>query len=434
MPIKRLAVFCLFLAALIVTPVIAISQYNLSVGSDTVIVFNGTAGSMTWTAPSGVTQVWYLIVGGGGGGGCWNGGGGGAGGVLNGTTTNITSGNSYQIVVGSRGSGSGSAGAKGTNGTSSTFSNITALGGGGGGSDGTKPGFPGGSGGGGAATASGGSGTTGQGYSGGTGYGSSPWYAGGGGGANETGKDGGSGRLGGGGKNITITGSSETYGTGGTGGYQSAGSAISATTPGGGGGGGWYPTTGGAAGNNGTVIIRFSTMQDLVANFTINATSGTAPLAVAVVDTSPGSPIAWNYSVTNVTGNNTPIYFSTSQNPTVTLDVGNWSFALNASNATSYSLSTQVTFVNVTSAGGSAPLAMFTKNLAVVIFPRPIQFNDTSTNTPTAWNWSFGDDKYSNSQNPTHQYVKRGRWSVLLNASNSAGFSTNTSTVWILGG
>jgi PKD repeat protein len=82
----------------------------------------------------------------------------------------------------------------------------------------------------------------------------------------------------------------------------------------------------------------------------------------------------------------------------------------------------------------TTPLAMFTKDQTVIIFPRSIQFNDTSLNTPTAWNWSFGDGKYSDVQNATHQYVKRGRWTVTLNASNTAGYNSNTSTIWILGG
>ena len=173
----------------------------------------------------------------------------------------------------------------------------------------------------------------------------------------------------------------------------------------------------------------------LAASFSVNATSGTAPRAIAVTDTSVGSPTAWNYSVTNVTpGNNTPIYFSTTQNPVITLGVGDWSFSLNASTATAYNLSTQVTFVNVTAGGGTAPLAMFGKTRSVLIFPGSVTFSDQSTNTPTAWNWSFGDGTYSDSQNPSHQYVKRGRWTVLLNASNTAGFSTNSTTIWLIGG
>jgi PKD repeat protein len=77
---------------------------------------------------------------------------------------------------------------------------------------------------------------------------------------------------------------------------------------------------------------------------------------------------------------------------------------------------------------------MFTKSRGVLIFPGSVQFNDTSLNTPTAWNWSFGDGTYSEVRNASHQYVKRGRWAVLLNTSNTAGYNTNTSNVWIIGG
>ena len=86
-----------------------------------------------------------------------------------------------------------------------------------------------------------------------------------------------------------------------------------------------------------------------VASFTVNTTSGTAPLAVKFTDTSSNTPTAWNWSFRNVTpGNNTQVWFSTVQSPTHTFGVGNYSIVLNASNSAGYNLSTQVTFINVT--------------------------------------------------------------------------------------
>ena len=95
-----------------------------------------SVGTTSWTAPSGVTNVTYLVVGGGAGGGnAFNrgtGGGGGGGMVLTGTLS-VTPGNSYTITVGGGGAGGDSGGAtsgvSGANGTSSVFGNITALGG-----------------------------------------------------------------------------------------------------------------------------------------------------------------------------------------------------------------------------------------------------------------------------------------------------------------
>jgi len=147
--------------------------------------------------------------------------------------------------------------------------------------------------------------------------------------------------------------------------------------------------------------------------------------SVQFTDMSTGNPTTWNWTFND--GNT-----STLQNPTNAFPAaGTYSVNLNVTNVSG--LFSDISHDQVVS-DVTAPLTMFTKNYWLVIFSRPIQFNDTSSNTPTAWNWSFGDGKYSEVQNATHQYVKRGRWTVLLNASNTAGYSTNTSTVWIIGG
>jgi PKD repeat protein len=57
---------------------------------------------------------------------------------------------------------------------------------------------------------------------------------------------------------------------------------------------------------------------------------------------------SWNWSFTNVTGNNTPVSWSTEQNATQTFGAGNFSIALNASTSSGYTLVRQVTFINVT--------------------------------------------------------------------------------------
>ena len=93
-----------------------------------------TSGS--WTAPTGVTEVEYLIVAGGGGGGAKRGGGGGAGGFRTGTGLSVTAGTDYTITVGGGGAGRSAASlGRGTVGSDSVFSTITSTGGGGGGGD-----------------------------------------------------------------------------------------------------------------------------------------------------------------------------------------------------------------------------------------------------------------------------------------------------------
>ena len=422
----------------------------------TVIKWNAT-GSHTWIATGNTSSAEFLIIAGGGAGGrestlYWGNGGGGAGGLISGTNNSLSG--TIPITVGAGGTVGGNP-SDGGNGGNSVFSNNTAIGGGGGAySYGGTPrtGKSGGSGGGGpsggsdgSAGGAGGSGTTGQGYAGATG--NNPKYSGGGGG----GAGGvGSSHSGGWGVNNSITGTVVCYaGGGGGGGYtgssgnsflcgggngSSMGGAPGAGVNGlGGGGGGMYrssSTTG--SGGSGVVIIRYKHV--LSAKFTASNISGAAPLLVNFTDTSSSALgiDTRNWSFNEVEGNNTEIVFATTQNPNYLFPVGNFLIRLNVTSGSSYNISTQNTWINVTSE--VVPVAMFTKSRTVVIFPGAIQFNDTSTNIPTSWNWSFGDGTFSEVQNASHRYTKRGRWTILMNATNGAGSSTNTSMVWILGG
>ena len=102
-------------------------------------VIQAFTGSQTWTPPSGVTTVDYVVAAGGGGGGQGsnapgaNGGGGGAGGYQIGTGITVTPGTTYTVTVGAGGSGSADTNGPVVNGSNSTFNAITSTGGGGGG-------------------------------------------------------------------------------------------------------------------------------------------------------------------------------------------------------------------------------------------------------------------------------------------------------------
>jgi len=61
-----------------------------------------------------------------------------------------------------------------------------------------------------------------------------------------------------------------------------------------------------------------------------------------------------------------------------------------------------------------------------------VQFTDTSTGSPTAWLWSFGDGNTSTEQNPVHTYVAPGAYSVTLNASNDNGVDVEEKTDYIV--
>jgi PKD repeat protein len=71
----------------------------------------------------------------------------------------------------------------------------------------------------------------------------------------------------------------------------------------------------------------------------------------------------------------------------------------------------------------SAPTASFdmaTHNPAAGYL---VQFTDTSSGSPTAWAWDFGDGATSTEQNPSHLFATAGNFTVRLTASNPSGSS-----------
>jgi len=241
---------------------LADSFTDSSAGLDT---FTST-GTTTWTAPTGVTSVEYLVVAGGGGGGHNVGGGGGAGGYRTGTLS-VTPSSSYTVTVGAGGAGATDWDHPGYSGGDSVFSSITSDGGGGGGSaQGTLgPGdaADGGSGGGGFGyyvDNSGGSGVGGQGYAGGsnTSGGNTGYGGAGGGGSAAVGQDSQNGVEGNGGAGTSndITGSAVTYAVGGQGMLDSTSGSDGAANTGNGGDGGGLPNVG-KIGGSGIVILKY---------------------------------------------------------------------------------------------------------------------------------------------------------------------------------
>ncbi|MDD4255065.1 MAG: DUF2341 domain-containing protein, partial [Methanofollis sp.] len=73
------------------------------------------------------------------------------------------------------------------------------------------------------------------------------------------------------------------------------------------------------------------------------------------------------------------------------------------------------------SATNLKPGANFTANTTEGNAPLTVQFNDTSTGSPTSWSWTFGDNTTSTVQHPTHTYIEAGNYTVTLTATNAAG-------------
>lgn len=68
-----------------------------------------------------------------------------------------------------------------------------------------------------------------------------------------------------------------------------------------------------------------------------------------------------------------------------------------------------------------APKAAFVSNRTSGPKPLAINFTDQSTGNPTAWNWSFGDGKFSASKNPVHSFSTKGNFTIALRVSNTQG-------------
>ena len=331
-------IFNILNSSSIITPSGGTSEIGEIPGStDRYMIF--TAGTSTFTVPSGGIKCDILVVGGGGGGGnaiYWSShepGGGGAGGVVYMVNKTLSAG-TYKINVGNGGAGN-------TNGNDSTitdnnnnnitFDNILLIGKGGGkgATTNTSTGGDGGSGGGGGHNrTNGGTATQGNTFWNGTTYiaggnnGARPGGAssgGGGGGAGEAGNTDGGG-YGGDGVQVSITGTNTFYAGGGnayyntstirsdggggtlngTGSQQNGGSALPNTGSGGSGSYTSSSSTTGGSGGSGIVIIRYST-----ANISIidngNVGFGITPTTnSSLVEIAGDVNISGNYRINNV--------------------------------------------------------------------------------------------------------------------------------------
>jgi PKD repeat protein len=129
-----------------------------------------------------------------------------------------------------------------------------------------------------------------------------------------------------------------------------------------------------------------------VAAFTAAPLSGSAPLTVTFTNqtvTAAPTALFWDFG----DGSN-----STDQNPLHTYTTGGtFTVNLTATNAGGQDSEEKTGYITVT-APAAEPVTDFTATPTTGDIPLPVQFTDTSTNTPTWWSWNFGD-------NPRNVYV-----------------------------
>jgi PKD repeat protein len=169
-------------------------------------------------------------------------------------------------------------------------------------------------------------------------------------------------------------------------------------------------------------------VQPPTADFYGTPRTGGKPLLVAFTDMTTGVPTTWNWTFGDIGAGNT----STLQNPTHTYTkVGSYSVNLTVSNV--YGRNTLIK-TNYIAVGLSIPIPAFTGTPLSGTAPLAVSFADASLNSPTIWNWTFGDIGAGNTsalQNPSHTYTKTGRYSVNLTAFNTDGNATLIKTDYI---
>jgi len=161
----------------------------------------------------------------------------------------------------------------------------------------------------------------------------------------------------------------------------------------------------------------------LTADFTANTTKGSAPFTVMFNDTSTRSASAWVWTFGD--GDN-----STQQNASHQFtSPGTYTVNLTVSNEKESDSEIKTGYITVT---GQKPLANFTSNSTQIPVNGFVQFYDTSMNNPSQWRWTFGDDLfYETHQNPVHQYINPGVYSVQLMATNAEGTDSEIKTNYI---
>ena len=166
-----------------------------------------------------------------------------------------------------------------------------------------------------------------------------------------------------------------------------------------------------------------TTVAAPVAAFSYSPSTPVSAQAVSFTDATTGSPTSWTWNFGDSTTGNT-------QNPSHTYAAaGIFTVSLKAAN-TAGSSSVSQTFTVI--AANVAPVAAFSFAPVAPISAQAVTFLDTSTGSPTAWSWSFGDGSTSTEENPTHVYATAGAYTVKLAASDSYGTSNASNMLTVV--
>jgi len=78
--------------------------------------------------------------------------------------------------------------------------------------------------------------------------------------------------------------------------------------------------------------------------------------------------------------------------------------------------------------------ASFTYSPASPLAGQAVRFTDTSTGSPTSWQWSFGDGGTSTVQNPAHTFSIAAAYTVTLTVTNASGSKNVSKSITVVSG
>jgi PKD repeat protein len=161
-----------------------------------------------------------------------------------------------------------------------------------------------------------------------------------------------------------------------------------------------------------------SNVGEPIPSFTVAAASGTDPHYAVFDDTTNDGEadadlrVAWGWAFSDG-------QTSLTQDPSIVFQgAGTYTVTLTATNVEGSSSVESVGYVTVTAGN---PTVTFAADTTSGLTDFTVSFTDNSTNSPSQWLWSFGDEQTSAAQNPSHTYTESNTYTVTLTATNSTG-------------
>ena len=159
------------------------------------------------------------------------------------------------------------------------------------------------------------------------------------------------------------------------------------------------------------------------ADFIGTPTSGIAPLEVTFTDLSTDSIDTWVWDFGD--GGS-----SFQQSPVYTYDTaGTYTVSLTVVGPGGIDEMEKTNYITVSAA---APIADFSGTPTSGEAPLLVSFTDLSTGSIDTWDWDFGDGNLSTEQNPAHEYITPGNYTVSLTTVGSGGTDTEEKIDYIV--